>query len=346
MAPRTPQGMPTAHGRRRPRPATRTRWRKSNLPPAVMQEVMSQLPRGAKNVRVMRNGPRGKKFRVLYESGGRNFQVFPWNVSKTNFRLYPEGQVANQTQSRAPTTLTGHQPASPTAQPHANPHDGRREMDRVEREPERPHAPVPNRIEPDQLEGIGRQLQELKQQRAEAMNQLLGGPERHREFRAGLKSTRGGIVSGLRGLASPATWWRSGPGGSLAKVIDSVRHSRSGTSGAALRAAPGGKKIYTTRGAERKRAKKLDKIRGAVNPESLRATLAEYNGAVDHAFAQLAHNPTPAQYQAYERQLAEANKNLQTAQIAIERAFRQRVRKTGATTGGGNTSQTRKLSRL
>ena len=78
----------------------------------------------------------------------------------------------------------------------------------------------------------------------------------------------------------------------------------------------------------------------------MRTKLAEWNGKVDQAFAQLAHNPTPAQYQAYERQLAEANKDLQTAQIAVERAFRQGVRKTGATTGGSDTSRTRDLSRM
>jgi hypothetical protein len=213
-------------------------------------------------------------------------------------------------------------------------------------EPGRPRPREPTRIDANQLEGIGRKLQTLKQQRAKAVNQLLGGPEQHRTFQEGLKSTRGGMVTGLRGLLNPLTWWRSGPAGSMAKVYDSLRFSRGGKVGHKLRAAPYGDTIYTTRGAERKRARTLRDIRGRVNPESMRTALTELNGAVDHAFAQLTHNPTPAQFQAYERQVAEATNAFETTQIAVEQAFRKEARGKGFTTGGSNTSGAKKLSRM
>ncbi|MDP6670445.1 MAG: hypothetical protein QGI60_01365 [archaeon] len=209
-----------------------------------------------------------------------------------------------------------------------------------------PHPREPHRIGPEELQGIGRSLQELKQKRAEALNQLLGGPEQHRAFRTGLKSTRGGILSGIGGLLNPRTWWKGGPAGSIAQIYDSARSSRFGKSGAPLRAAPGGSKIYTTGRAERGRAKRSDRIRRQVNPGSLRTALAEFNGTVDHAFAQLAHNPTSAQHQAYERAVAEATSAFNAKQIEVERAFRQGLTKQGITTGKSGTGSVKRLGRL
>ncbi len=347
--------MPTAAGRRKARPTSRARapvrWRKSDLPPAVMKEVIKQLPKGATNVRVMRRGRRGKKFRVLFEVGGKRFQVFPWNVTKANFKLYPKGQVG----APMPQGVIISPAISPTISPtntfnptiNVNPHivaEGRGGRER--REVERPPPGEPHRLDPNQLDDIRRELETAMEARKKAVNQLLGGAEKHQEFANGSKSTRGGIFSGLRGLLSPKTWWTKGPTGSMATLYDSIRYSRHAKAGHKLRAAPYGTKIYITGRGEKRRAGRLERVKEQVNPESVRTALAQCDGAVNQAFAELMNNPTPAQEQLCKKQIADAVLVFDKAQIEVEAEFRRRMRKKGMTTGGKDASQVRRLGRM
>ena len=353
--------MSNAAGRRRASSINRARppvkWRKSNLPPAVMKEVMKQLPKGAENVRVMRRGRSGKKFRVLYETGGKTISVFPWDVTNANFRLYPPGQVGAPGHPGVQINPTISPTFNPTFSPTFNPRiivngrerGGRRDR---ERETERPPPAEAHRLDPNQLDDIRRELDEAVKARGKAVNQLLGGGPAHRKFQKSMGYTRGkGLAGALLNLINPVAWWRDGPRTTLGGVYNQLSSPRTGKVSSKLRAAPYGKTFYTSGGAEAGRARRLRKVKTKdlepnLRPRAVLAARDRWNAEVGQAFAELTHNPTAAQHQIYQKQLADANLVFDKAQDAVEREFRGRMRKKGVTSGGSESSQTRRLSRL